>query len=162
MMHAIAGFIFLLVATVLPSRPHPIHVSVSDVSVSAARIEWTTRIYTDDLLLGVYGKHVSPGRIGDMEDIRRDVLRYLTRHIKAGPGQSPVKWTINSIDHDLEAVSVTLTAALDPASSMDWIVGNSTLTDVYADQKNIVNISMDGKTMNMLFEKGDTPRPLRH
>jgi hypothetical protein len=88
------------------------------------------------------------------------VLRYLTRHIKAGPGQSPVKWTITSIDHDLEAVSVTLTATTDSASPMDWLVGNSTLTEVYADQKNIVNISVDGKTVNMLFEKGDTPRPL--
>ncbi len=160
-MHVFAGFLFLLISTAIPSRPHPIHVSVSDVSVSATRIEWTTRIYTDDLLLGVYGKHVSPARIGDMEDIRRDLLRYLTRHIKAGPGQAPVKWTITSIDHDLEAVSVTLTAAIDPGVSMDWIVGNSTLTDVYADQKNIVNISLNGKTMNMLFEKGDNPRTLK-
>jgi hypothetical protein len=160
-MHAFTGLIFLLVSTVLPPRPHPIHVSVSDVRVSDARIEWTTRIYTDDLLLGVYGKHVSPGRIGDMADIRRDVLRYLTRHIKAGPVPSPVKWTITAIDHDLEAVSVTLTGALDSASALDWIVGNSTLTDVYADQKNIVNITMNGTTMNMLFEKGDSPRPLK-
>lgn len=161
-MYAFAGFIFMLLSTAIPPRPHPIHVSLSDVSVSASRIEWTTRIYTDDLLLGVYGKHVSPARIGDMEDIRRDVLRYLARHIKAGSGQAPVKWTITSIDHDLEAVSVTLAATIDPALPMDWIVGNSTLTDVYADQKNIVNISLNGKTINMLFEKGDNPRPLKH
>ena len=160
-MHAIAGLILLLVTTALAPGPHPIHVSVSDVKVSASHIEWTTRIYTDDLLLGVYGKHVSPARIGDMEDIRRDVLRYLARHIKAGSGQAPVKWTITSIDHDLEAVSVTLTATIDTTGTMDWIVGNSTLTEVYADQKNIVNISLNGKTINMLFEKGDTPRSLK-
>lgn len=161
-MVGLCGPVLFLLLCFPAAAPHPIHVSVSEVQIEDTRIEWTTRIYTDDLLLGLYGRRVTPGRIGDLEDIRRDLLKYLGRHIQVGKEKSLPHWTITELTSDLEAVSVTLSAQLHPGAESGLQIANSTLTEIYDDQKNIVHIHKDGRRQSLLFGKGDSAKTLKH
>lgn len=141
--------------------PHPIHVSVSDVVLTESRIEWTSRIYTDDLLLGIYGEDVTPGQLGDLKTIRADVLRYLASHIRLTDATRPITWSLDRIEPDPEALAITLSADRPAGPADELRLLNSTLTEVYADQKNIVKIHSRSGTQHFLFGKGDRSRSFR-
>jgi len=140
-------------------RPHPIHVTISDVTVNEKAVEWNIRIYTDDLLLAMYGKHATPRQIGELDDIRRDLLKYLSKHVRLEQDGLIVTWMITRIGQDPEALSVTLVGNLSSRTA-PLLVHNNCLTAVYADQKNIVNMTVNGNETHLLFGKGDSARSI--
>ena len=146
--------IFLLVS-VFYTQAHPIHVSVSEVECTSEKIEWTARIYKDDLLVGLYGKNVSMERLEDMDKIEKDILHYISKHILVTADASPLAWKLSEVHPDPEAIWITLEAALPDKSISTLKISNDVLMDVYNDQKNIVNLSCSAKTKSLIFEKGD-------
>lgn len=147
--------LFLLMSLWL-LREHPIHVSVSDVVIQQEKIEWTARIYKDDLLLGLYGKHVDPALLENPAKTRSDILRYMQKHVRVTLGAEPLTWTITDLHPDPEAMWITLTADLREQDVSALQLHPTMLMEVYDDQKNIVNIEKpSSKPITLIFESGD-------
>jgi hypothetical protein len=133
---------------------HPIHVSVSEVEISSEMIEWTARMFTDDLLLGLYGKKAKMEALKEEEKIRKDILRYLSSHIIVILEDHTVQWRLSDIQSDPEALWITLTADISQKNTMTLTVMNNALMEIYKDQKNIVRLTLLSKTKNLIFESG--------
>ena len=151
-------FVFMLNA-VLSTLPHPIHISMSDVEISSEEITWTSRIYKDDLLLGLYGDNINLERLDDRQKIEKDILNYLTKNIAVNLKGKSLKWTLQSIDSDPEALWITLSANTDKEFTTITVF-NRILFDIYDDQKNIVNFTWDTGKKNIIFEKGKEKKEL--
>ena len=134
---------------------HPIHVSVSEVELSAGEISWTSRIYKDDLLLGVYGKKADVTMLGEPEKIRDDIFKYLTSNVKVLVDETELIWVLAEIQPDPEAIWITITAPLNHKQCNTIKIRNHILLGVYDDQKNVVNLTWTTGKKNMVFEKGD-------
>ena len=134
---------------------HPIHVSVSEVEMTATEITWTSRIYTDDLLLAVYGKNADVTRLGEPDEIRKDIFEYLTSHISIIVDQTELHWTLGEIQPDPEAIWITITSPLNAPKCNTIKIRNHILLSVYNDQKNVVNFTWTTGKKNMVFEKRD-------
>lgn len=144
-------FIFLLKAIV--TFLHPIHVSVSDVEITPTVITWTARIYKDDLLRGMYGDKIDMSLFDQEEKIRKDILTYFSRNIAVTADQNKLKWILNEIQGDPEAIWITASAPINTPTSL--VIQNRILLDVYSDQKNVVNFTWNTGKKNLVFEKGD-------
>ncbi|MEO5906955.1 MAG: DUF6702 family protein [Saprospiraceae bacterium] len=134
---------------------HPIHISVSEVELSANEITWSSRIYKDDLLLGIYGKNADVTMLGEPEKIRVDIFNYLTSHVSVRVDETELKWSLGEIQPDPEAIWVTITAPLNATKCNTIKIRNHILLSVYNDQKNVVNLTWATGKKNMVFEKGD-------
>lgn len=134
---------------------HPIHVSVSEVECVAGKVDWTIRIFKDDLLLALYGKNVSMQRLEDLENIKEDIRRYVSGHIHVTANAKMLSWKLSAIHPDPEAIWITLQADLPDQNTGFWKIDNDVLMDVYHDQKNIVNFNCGAATKSLIFEKGD-------
>ena len=137
---------------------HPIHISVSEVEISANKITWTARIYTDDLLLAVYGKNATIAMTEDPEKTRDDIYRYLTSQISLKVNNKPVEWQLVEIHPDPEAIWITVSADIEGSVFTSILIGNTILFDVYKDQKNIINLNAPACKKNIVFERGDEAR----
>lgn len=135
-------------------QPHPIHVSVSEVEISDHEVIWTARIYTDDLLLAVYGKNANSVLSLEPEKVNRDIHRYLTKSIDLIQQGASTKWILSDIQPDPEAIWITVKGHWENGTT-SFQIGNSILSEVYKDQKNIVNIRTADKSKNLVFEYRD-------
>ena len=135
-------------------QPHPIHVSVSEVEISEHEVVWTARIYTDDLLLAVYGNNANSVLSLAPEKINHDILRYLTRSIDLIQQGKATDWTLADIQPDPEAIWITVKGHWGNDTAT-FQIGNHILSEVYKDQKNIVNIRRADKSKNLVFEYRD-------
>jgi hypothetical protein len=134
---------------------HPIHISVSEVEIRDAHVEWTIRIFKDDLLLALYGKSTSMDRLNDESRIRKDVLKYLSEHIQLSSSTSKAIWQLTDIQSDVEAVWMTLQTPFVFPEDHQVDIRNSVLLKEYNDQKNITHITRDGDTQSVVFDDGD-------
>lgn len=150
--------IFLLTAVLSPP-PHPIHISVSDVEISSGAITWTSRIYKDDLLRGLYGDNINMDRLDNREKIEKDILNYLTKNISVNLKGKSLKWSLQSIDSDPEALWITLSTYTDQELTTITVF-NRILFEIYDDQKNIVNFTWNTGKKNIIFEKGKDRKEL--
>lgn len=133
---------------------HPIHISVSEVELTADEITWTARIYRDDLLLALYGKNVDVSQLDDDDKIRKDILKYLTKNVSITIHASPLKWILTDLQPDPEAIWITLSAFL-PDKPIDTLsVRNHILLDTYRDQKNVTNFIWATGKKNVVFDSG--------
>lgn len=144
--------IFLFVY--LGKAEHPIHVSVSDVTISATEIEWSVRIFKDDLLLAVYGDAFDMSVLENEEKVRKDILAYLSKSVRFFADDKAVSWSFKELAPDPEAIWITITGPIATPSIQKITIRNRILLDVYGDQKNIVNLSSLKMKKNLIFEKG--------
>lgn len=134
---------------------HPIHISVSEVEITSGEISWTARIYTDDLLLGIYGKDADMTLLADQKKVKNDILTYLVRNISVTVSDNPLQWDLVDIQPDPEAIWTTIKSDIGNSRITSINISNNILLDVYKDQKNIVNISTGSVKKNIVFERGD-------
>ena len=148
------SILFFLLWT-YPLRPHPIHISVSEVEISDAHVEWTIRIFKDDLLLGLYGKNTSMERLNDEYRIKKDVLKYLSDHIQCSSSSSKAVWQLTDVQSDPEAIWMTLSTRFTIPEDRHIDFRNTVLLKEYDDQKNITHITFKGETQSVVFDHGD-------
>ena len=148
-------FSFLIfLFTFLVKAEHPIHVSVSDVTISATEIEWSVRIFKDDLLLAVYGDAFDMSVLENDEKVRKDILAYLNKSVRIFADDKAVAWSFKDLAADPEAIWITITGPVSNADIQKIRIRNRILLDVYGDQKNIVNLTSFKLKKNFVFEKG--------
>ena len=140
---------------------HPIHVSVTDVDITSNEITWTSRIYKDDLLLGMYGKEVNIALLDDREKIEKNIHKYLTNNIGIQLNGTNLKWILKEVNADQEAIWITVSSAATTTPSSQLIIQNRILLDVYNDQKNVVNFNWPSGKKNFVFEKGREKETLK-
>ena len=132
---------------------HPIHVSVSEVEIHGNEVTWNARIYKDDLLLGMYGGNIDMRVLENPDKVRKDILTYFSKNVTLLHDGNKIKWLLEDVQPDPEAIWITVSSKLPDASSI--AIQNRILFDVYNDQKNVVNIVWSNGRKNMVFEKGD-------
>lgn len=138
----------------LPSV-HPIHISVSEVELKGEEINWSVRIYKDDLLRGVYGKVKDLSILDDHDKVSRDILSYISKSIIIEFAGTPLKWSLVDIQPDPEAIWVTVKTSLPGQNGTSFTVRNRVLMEIYKDQKNVVHFNCNTGNKNLVFERGD-------
>src|SRR5687768_16020640 len=99
---------FILLSIYINSTAHPIHISVTDVEIKSDTVYWTSRIYKDDLLLGMYGKSVDMKILDDRARVEKGIFEYLTRNVSLSIDGNTIKWKLHTIESDPEAIWITL------------------------------------------------------
>ncbi len=134
---------------------HPIHISVSEVEITTEEINWSIRIYKDDLLQGMYGKVTDMAILDDQEKVRKDILSYISRNISVSVDGNSLKWTLEDIQPDPEAIWVIVSTPVVSSNMNTMTIRNSILLNIYKDQKNVVHLVSGSGKKDMVFEKGD-------
>ena len=144
----------LLLGLIIPPL-HPIHISVSEVELKGEEINWSVRIYKDDLLRGVYGKLKDISVLDDHEKVSKDILSYISKNIIIEFNGAPLKWSLVDLQPDPEAIWVTVKTSLPELNGTSFTVRNRVLMEIYKDQKNVVHFNCSTGNKNLVFEKGD-------
>lgn len=134
---------------------HPIHISVSEVELNKDKLNWSVRIYKDDLLYALYGKVKDASVLDDHEKVSKDITAYIARSIIIEENNKLLKWTLVDIQPDPEAIWITVSTEVLSTENIELVIRNKVLLEVYNDQKNVVHITSGDNTKNIIFEKGN-------
>ena len=137
------------------SAVHPIHISVSEVELKDEEINWSVRIYKDDLLRGMYGKVKDLSILDNQDKVSKDILSYVSKNIIIEFAGTTLKWSLVDIQPDPEAIWVTVKTSLPAQNGTSFTVRNRVLMEIYKDQKNVVHFNCKSGNKNLVFEKGD-------
>lgn len=140
-----------------PARAHPLHTSVASITETAAG-EFTVslRVFVDDFLRHTGG---AEPRDGVVPDVR--ILNYLMRTFviidRSGHGV-PLKWCGSKREADLLLLCLSgrVSGGIGGA-----IVRYSILTDLFADQVNILQVSAKSRSQTLLFTPAEKTRRIR-
>ena len=140
-----------------PARAHPLHTSVASITETATG-EFTVslRVFVDDFLR--HTGAVEP-RDGVAPDVR--IVSYLMRTFviidRSGRGV-PVKWCGSRREADL--LFLCLSGRV-PGGIGGATVRYSILTDLFADQVNILQVSAKSRNQSLLFTAAEKTRRIR-
>jgi len=149
----------LLVPAARAGFAHPLHTTLTQLSYDASTrvLNVSVRVFADDFSAAVMPR----GRAGD-DVIPPDsaVLRYLSGRFalqRAGGGAIPLRWC--GLRRDGEALFLCLRAIAQP-SPAGARLRNALLSEVFADQVNIVRASYGGAQRTLLFTSRDDVKVL--
>lgn len=134
--------------------PHDIHVSVTDIDISGDKVEMTVKTFLDDLQLavGLTGGQDVPANYTSAEDL---ISEYLIDEISIKIDTMVVQMGIDEISASPDAVWISLSAEVPEgyiAKSRAIEVRQSLLTKIYDDQKNLINIKVDGQKKSEILD----------
>jgi hypothetical protein len=149
----------LLVSTARAAFAHPLHTTLTQLSYDASTrvLDVSVRVFADD-----FSAAVMPGRRAGSLVIPPDsaMLRYVSgRFILQGAGGRPVPFRWCGMRHEGEALFLCLRATAQP-SPAGARMRNALLSEVFADQVNIVQASYGGTRRTLLFTPRDGMKSL--
>jgi hypothetical protein len=157
-------FLALLIAcsalVCLPAFAHDFHTSITDISYNprTKSLEVSLKVFTDDLETAL-SKFTKTKIVYDSrsDKQKQQLLNYLNQHVgfEVTKGK-PLAYKVLGSEPETDAVWIYLEVPVQYASLKQLFVKNSTLTDLFSDQMNIVNINYKGKTESMLLQRGET------
>lgn len=149
----------LIVPASRPASAHPIHTTLAELSYdpSARLLNVSLRVFADD-----FAAAVQPRRARGLDAMPPDsaMLRYVTERffvIVPGAGRMAMRWCGARREGDVLFLCLRATAQRSPAGAR---VSNTLLTEVFADQVNIVQASYDGRRRTVLFTPRDGVKSL--
>jgi hypothetical protein len=146
---ALAGSLVLLVGVAEPGA-HPIHTTFTEIvqEVRTKRLSVTVRGFADDLTTAA--RTVTPGGTVDSA-----IVIYLRRKVLInGPANRPVTLGLQGVRRAGDVAWFTFLS--DSPVNLDGArLLNSAMTELYADQVNVVQIKAGGRSRTMLFTPGD-------
>ena len=154
----------LLVAPAVLAAPrsadaHPLHTTMTELSYdpSARVLTATLRVFADDFSAAVVGV-----RAGGAVVIPPDsaMLRYVTGRFSVtgrGTGRVAMRWC--GVRREGVVLFICLRGTA-PGSLAGATMTNGLLTEVFPDQVNIVQTSVDGRRRTLLFTPRDGAKPL--
>jgi hypothetical protein len=155
-----AGAIAML-ADVPAADAHPIHTTMSELTLDASRRTVTVqvRMYADDFGATV-ARRTGARLAADGAPPADAALAYLSHTLVLTDSAGrplPLAWCGARRIGDAIVVCVrgTASAPLRPAR-----LRNALLFDAFADQVNVVRVSSDGRTRTLIFTRGDDARAL--
>lgn len=144
--------LLLPLAGAAPARMHPLHTTLTEVTVDAGHVTLRVRVFADDFARGVAAHRARPG-----EDA---ALAYL--------GASVGLWDHAGHHVQLTSCGVRATGVLlwhcvtapAPRGISGMRVRNTLQFAVYDDQVNVVQARYAGRATSLLFVPGDAPKRL--
>lgn len=156
----------LLVAGAASARlaeAHPLHTTLSEITYDppGRAIRMSVRVFVDDFSSAVlHGRAAAPGApIVVPPDTA--MVRYLASRIALLDRTGRVitlRWCGARRSGDLLFICLRAPAARAPANAR---LRNAILTELFADQVNIVQAALGGARQTVLFTPGDGAKPLR-
>jgi hypothetical protein len=156
----VARFVFALltVATIGGARPawsHPIHTTLTEISLGPGdrTMQFTIRAFADDFSAAV-AKHAKKPRPADYTVPDADIISYVASAISVEASGKTVPFTWAASRRAGDVIWVTFTVP--SVHALRGVRMASTLLfELYDDQVNIVQTSVDGRHRSMLFTAGD-------
>ena len=150
----------LMLAAARPAESHPLHTTMTELSHDpAARVLNTTlRVFADDFSAAVMPG--SPRRAEVVVPPDSAIMRYVNaRFVVAvrGGGRVPMRWC--GMRREGDVLFLCLRGAV-KGSLAGASLRNALLTEMFADQVNIVQASYDGRRHTLLFTPRDGAKPL--
>ncbi len=150
-------FVFL---GVFFSNAHTFYVSICQVNFNeqSQSLEISVKVFVDDLIEGLSEEGHSKLYIGEAkEDAHTDeyIYDYLKKSIRFKVNEKDVEPAF--VGKEMEKDVVWTYMEIDNIADLtDIEVNCNLLTEVFSDQSNIVQVTKDGKTKNLLLSKRDT------
>lgn len=143
-----------------PARVHPLHTTLTEVSVGPDRrtVTLTLRGFADDLALGT-SRHAGLPReaiAGNRGDSLTANYLAASLRVQDRKGQRlPLTWSATRRAADVLWFSFRFSV---PGGLAGVMISNATLCDIHDDQVNIVQVMDQGKRQSMLFTPGSGPK----
>jgi hypothetical protein len=135
---------------------HPIHTTLTEVALDPAdgTMHFTIRAFADDFSAAV-SKHVRKPRPADYVVPDADIIAYVTSAVAVEDGsgkRAPVTWSGSRRAGDVMWVTFKVPSV---RALRGVKIASSLLFELYDDQVNIVQTTVDGRHRSMLFTTGD-------
>ncbi len=142
---------------ILSTGGHPLHTTLTEVSVAGAEVTITVRGFVDDLTLAATGRVTGVLSAASADS---SIGTYLLGKLAlTGPASVPVRLTWRSVRHQADVAWFSYTATM--AGGLNGArIGNSALCELYDDQVNIVQVTIGGSRKSLLFTPGDHTKPI--
>lgn len=156
------SFIALLIfgTGVAVSPPHPLHVSVTEIEFNEKNksLEIMMRIFTDDLEEAIRRQqndkslnilHPPEGKTTD-----QIISDYLAAHLRLSLDGKIRK--LNYLGHEVEADAVVCYIEVTGVKNWKYIeIRNNIITEVYDDQSNIINVTVNDKVKSLRLTESE-------
>lgn len=147
---------------------HPIHISRTEINVASKdkEIQISARIYIDDLELALKQANKKPIKLfvaNEAKDVDKVVAAYISSKLKIQVDGKVLAFEMigREQSEDFLAVWCYLQAPIQKIPT-SIVVDNHILHDIYDDQKNMVEITIDGKRKNsFISEILDKPKAIQ-
>jgi hypothetical protein len=150
----------LLTAAARPAHAHPLHTTLAELSYDpAARVlNVSLRVFADDFAAAV-ARRTGVRAVGATPPDAA-MFRYVAeRFAVATPGAAPVAWRWCGVRREGDVLLLCLRAT-DVRPLAGARVRSALLTEVFADQVNLVQANYGGRRRMILFTPRDGAKPL--
>lgn len=153
-------FIVALVSIFAGNKPvaaHPFYVSICQIDYNNENhaLEISVKIFADDLLVALDKRKHSDIHLGEeKENPETDsyIFEYLRNKLKIKVDNTPLDYYF--LGKEMEDDAVWCYLEIEDVNEFSEIyVSNSILTEIFETQNNIVQVSKEGKTKNLLLKK---------
>ncbi len=149
-------FLALLALTSF-SGDHKFYISktIIEFNPRTAQFEVTCKLFTDDLETAIGGAQSGEIRLGtdrEVADADQRIEKYMHDHLALKINGAPIewRWVGKDVDSDMTFCYVEFYRQPDFATLQ---VFNDILVSQFADQQNIVDLSINGTTQTLVFNK---------
>ena len=152
-----------LVVLLLPAArvglAHPLHTTLTRLSYDATTrtVNLTVRVFADDFARAVTGRGGAAGHVAPSDAA---MLRYVTARLalqRAAGAPITLRWCGMRRDGEALFLCLRATEQAPPAGAR---IRNALLSEMFADQVNIVQASYGGATRTLLFTPSDGTKAL--
>jgi hypothetical protein len=135
---------------------HPLHMSFTEVRLADAgrTLELSVRVFTDDFSVAA-ARYSRAALKGDSVIDARSGIAYLRSRIRVGSGkEAPVPLVPCGVTRTADMLRFCFRATLaSPGKSVQ--IANAVLTEMFADQVNVVQSVVGGRRASRMFVRGD-------
>lgn len=151
----IGGLAFAFCAWTGTANAHPIHTTLTKVSVSDRSVTLNVRAFADDFsaMVARFSGRTPPA---DSSAPAADVLRYVQGHFSVTDASGKAMVLESCGIQRIKELYLLCFKAATPNGSKGVRVLNQMLTELHADQVNIVQLEPPAVRRTMLFTKGST------
>ncbi|ALJ01155.1 hypothetical protein DC20_02960 [Rufibacter tibetensis] len=142
---------------------HEFHTSITDAKYNPKNqtYELSVRVFADDLEEALSRRHKTTIRLDRSERVNKLMAEYLQTHvaISAVKGTKATQKFIGA-QEEADAIWLYLEIPAGKAPAGQVWVQNALLTEVFADQTNILNLEVAGKKRSVLCRPGETQQTI--
>lgn len=148
------GSILIFWVLMIGFTNHAIYISFISVTITDdPEIEIEFRIFYDDLNDAIHDqehKRFSATNLTDLE-YRLAIQSYLEKHFTIGESKNYIQ--IKTLAKEGEAIFIKATITLQNLPKQNLLIRSDILTDLFPDQKNIVQIDFRGKSFHKSLDR---------
>lgn len=153
----IIGVLLLLFCGLKEGNTHPFYVSICQINHNEQNhsLEISVKIFADDLQTALYERNIENLFLGESREIPQSdqyISEYLNDNISISPNGKPREFSF--IGKELEDDAIWCYLEIKDVDILNNIeVKDTILTEIFATQNNIVQVTSKGKTKNLLLRK---------